>query len=732
METNMKLFQKQASDRKATGLNGLVLELSQELRSRGSQTFVDAGLASAAVSMESVSEVVAQQLQSSVDSFSQVIRQMIGTNGRELGLESLDVAQEQAAVAAGMMSGSVPAFLRAQAPAAVVNENQRFIPAQGAVERLKPALEAYDERENRNAAVYSVAYNMQSARQDEFGETLYPTVVVTPDQVGYQVSIHLVMVYDEVRRNISGAVDNFRRRNIIQAVRDPSVFKDDSTRVIPVYRTESADKFVPSALVTPYNVLNDGQAVTTAPLAFGKTFSLLGISQTDALLETGLMDSTDSLDPAMDLDAVYLLLDGATDEVVKFNTRNVPGANFVYSPQGDYRLMSLNFTTNSLLVTKNTKKADGSASTILGPLATGGYAVRLGFSISGSTNLQLATTQLFASDIQVISVTDETGTVHSPDSSAVSAIVALFSGAKLVGFDLYARRTNMNRRQRGQLLDTTIYNQIYAVPLLSPITIPRPLGMGDATDASDLAALITATRIRTSNSAVDELLRAADVLRQSVSGLETVGDTPEILGVARFLVNPAFREVTLNTQDVVNSLSSNSRLDDVRATLLNMIRDMAYRMYRDSGYKAAADALNGGNSVAPTVIIATDPVIAGYLWQESDPRTLGNGFNVKVVSTPNIRMAGKIFITFGQFDGASQGIPNPLHFGNMAWKPELALVLPLHRNGANSKELTVQPSYRHITNLPILGLINVVGLEEVMTRKATITIDGSVITHESP
>ena len=732
METNMKLFSKQASANKAVGLNGLVEHLHTELRASGSNSFVTAELAGAAVSMESVSDVVANQLQSSVESFSQTLKQILGANASTLGLESLSESQEYSAVAAGMMSGNVRAFLSAKAPAASVSENQRFIPAVGGVDRLKVALEAYDERENRNAAVYSVAYNMQSARQDEFGETLYPTVVVTPDQVGYQVSIHLVMVYDEVRRNISGAVDNFRRRNIIQAVRDPSVFKDDSTRVIPVYRQESADKFVSPSLVTPANVLNDGVAVTTAPLAFGKTFSLLGISQTDALLETGLMDSTDSLDPAMDLDAVYLLLDGANDEVIKFNTRNVPGANFVYTPQGDYRQMGLNFSTNSMLVTKNTKKADGSASTILGPVAAGNFAVRLGFMISGTTNLQLATTQLFAGDVQVISVTDEDGVVHTPDSAAVSAIAALFNGAKLIGFDLYARRTNMNRRQRGQLLDTTIYNQIYAVPLLSPITIPRPLGMGDATDASDLAALITATRIRTSNSAVDELLRAADVLRQSVSGLETVGDTPEILGVARFLVNPAFREVTMNVQDLVNSLSSNGRLDDVRATLLNMIRDMAYRMYRDSGYKAAADALNGGNSVPPTVIIATDPVIAGYLWQESDPRTLGNGFNVKVVSTPNIRMAGKIFVTFGQFDGATQGIPNPLHFGNMAWKPELALVLPLHRNGANSKELTVQPSYRHITNLPVLGLINVVGLEEVMTRKTALTIDGTVITHEAP
>jgi hypothetical protein len=55
-------------------------------------------------------------------------------------------------------------------------------------------------------------------------------------------------------------------------------------------------------------------------------------------------------------------------------------------------------------------------------------------------------------------------------------------------------------------------------------------------------------------------------------------------------------------------------------------------------------------------------------------------------------VAGKLIFTFGMFNG-QEGVPNPLHFGNMAWKPETTLVLPMPRNGGISKELTVQPSF---------------------------------------
>jgi len=703
----------------STALDNLVAGIQSHLNQSGS-TFVSSAVAKGAMSMESIDPVIQQELGSACDDLNTALEGI----ATELNISAqLSTSQKNAATAAGIIASDIRGFLHAPIKRDVVaQENMAFISPRGGDAfdaRMKPALEAYDEKENKNAVVYSVAYNMQAARQDEFAETFYPTVVVTPDQVGFAVSIRLIQVYREVRRQTNGNTDKFNKQNIIKAVIDPTILRNDQMKIVPVYRDESRAHFVDSALVKPRDLDLEGTMIPTAPLAMGKKFSLLAISQTDALLETGLQDTTDSIDTAVVLNALYVQVG---NEVFKFNTARLPTATFNYAVQGNYRQMNLQFENSSLKIDKDTKTVAQAASVVLADIASGEYTVRLNAAVSGSVNLELADTSLFASDVIVARVTNKDGEVLALDGAEAKAIVDLFKAAKIIGYDLDAQRTNLNRRMRGDLLDTTFYNQVYAVPLRSPITIPRPLTAGDQNDSSDLAALITATRIRTSNAAVDELLRVEDILKEFVNSKDSIHDSPEILGISRFLVQPFFEKAVLDVAKEIDSLRSFERAADVQALLVNKLRDMAYRMYRDSGYKAAADALAGGISQVPTVIIGTDPVLARYLMVSGDFRTLGNDFNVKVVSTLNERMAGKIIMTFGVFNGETDGVPNPMHFGNMAWKPELTLVLPLHRNGANSKELTVQPSFIHITNLPIMASIEVVGIEDVVASKNAVLI----------
>lgn len=706
-----------------TPLDTLIQGIQQQVNANGSR-FASTTQARAAISLESIDVSMSAELEQCVGTLSTALENICNDMG--IG-QKLTKAQRDAAVVAGVVAGDINGFIHAPIKRDVVaTENVGYISPQGSEyfeSRMRPALEAYDEKENKNAVVYSIAYNMQAARQDEFGEAFFPTVVVTPDQVGFGISIRLISVYNEVRRQISGNLDSFNKVNIIKAVTDPTILKNDELKIVPVFRDESKAHFVDETLVAPRDVLLEGETITTQPLGMGKKFSLLAISQTDALLDTGLQDATDSIDTALQLEALYMKIgSGGSAEVVKFNTSRLPTATFTYSVQGNTRLMNLAFTTNSLLVNKNVKKVDGSASTILASLVSGQYSVRLAVDVSGSVNLELANTNVYSGNVTVISVTDVDGVALPLTSGTGATIAALFGDAIMVGYDLDARRTNANRRMRGQLLDTTYYNQVYAVPLRSPITIPRPLNAGDANDSSDLSALITATHIRTSNGAVDELLRVKDVLAEYVTNVDNQIDSPDILGVSRFLVTPFYEHANLDVDSVIDSIKSHERAADIQAVLVNKLRDMAYRMYRDSNYKAAADALAGGMSAVPTVIIGTDPVLARYLTVTGDFRTLANEFNVKVVSTLNKRMTGKIIITFGVFDGGMDGVPNPMHFGNMAWKPELTLVLPLHRNGANSKELTVQPSFLHVAHLPIMASLEVTGISDVVASKVAINM----------
>lgn len=678
-----------------------------------SQQIASPQVARAAMSMENLRDEQVHAL----DNASNELNAALEAISTELGISGrMTRAQTEAGVAAGIMAGDVRGFLAQEVRAPMVStENMAVVNTMGLDDSvgMRPSMEAYDERENRNAAIYSIAYNMQAARQDEFGETFFPTIVVTPDNVGFAITVNLMMVYNELQRNVSGALDNFEKKNIIRAIADPTILKNEMTRVVPVVRPASADKFVDPALVAPRTISLEGEAIVTAPLATGKKLSLIGISQTDTLLASGIMDMTDTLDPAINLQYLYIQV-GA--DVLQVNVTNLPLSNFTYSTQNNYRVMSLNFDTTSILINKNTKQADGSALVDLAGVVTNDLILRLSVNASGSVNVETADTGVYGNQVSVHTAQNAAGELLDLASAPAKDLVTLLATAKIIGYELQAYRTNANRRQRGQLIDTTKYTQLYNVPLRNPITAIHPVTNDGQTDASDLASLITATRIRTSNSSVAALINAANLLREYVDARDTVGVGPDVLGVGRFFVRPTYFEEAINMLDIVDSLKSHERAADIQAALVNKLRDYAYRMYRDSEYKAAADARAGGISQTPTVIIGTDPVIARYLTVAGDLRTLGGEFDVRIVSTLDRRVAGKIFVTFGVFDENRNVEPNPLNFGNMAWSPELTIVLPISRNGQISRELAVSPRYQFVTNLPILTVLEVSGIPDVVNR----------------
>lgn len=700
----------------ARGLSAVFENVKTEQQSNGGTALIPG--TRAGIALESLSD----SEQEAVGSGLERLRVALEGYASSAGLGSLNGARRDAALGAALIAQAGKGYLAGQAPSMKPSsdvEKNVLIPATGGVERLSTAMEAYDDASNRNMSAYTVTYNMQAAQQDKFGEAFYPTVVVTRDQVGYLISIQLITVMDEVRRATSGDVNDFKRRNIVFALRDPDILRNNQTQIIPVFRNEASKYFVDDAIVPHKTVDQNGEAVLTGALKFGQQFSLIGISQVDSLVQSGLMDSTDAVDRDVHLAGVYVQLKDDTGSVIFFPTKDLFTANFVYNPQGSEKRVTLNFENKSVMVTSATKALDGAAAPELATVVDG-VEVRLQMDVSGSLDLQTGTIKLLAGDVSVFSVT-QNGVKYSPGTnpSNITAIFNAFNGAKLVGFDIDGHRTNSNRRQRGDLLDITVYNQCYSVPLLSPITAPRPLGQGDDTDTSDLNALITTTRIRASNGAVDELLRVKDVLSRYAGQQGVVGDTLEILGVARYLVSPFYEEFNLDLGEVVNNVESKYLAESIQQAITNKMREMSYRMVRDSGWRQAAAALNGGNDVNPIVLAGTDQVTEGWLMVTGDMRTLGEGIALEVVSTPNKLMNGKIIMTL-KAPNVAEGVPNVLNFGNMAYQPELVLALPIHRNGANSKELTVQPAFRHITNMPIMSVINITNYEGVIDQKVAI------------
>jgi hypothetical protein len=629
-------------------------------------------------------------------------------------------SQIDAAASAALLSSNITATVTGKV--AVEGHSDKastFVGMNGVLDghsKRLPALEAYDERDNRNANVYMVAYSFLAGHQNELGETFFPTVVVPADNVGVAVSIRLVQVQDDIKRNVSGAVANFNRRNIVRALIDSTILKNEMTRIVPVHRAQSVGNFVASADVAPAPVLLEGESINTAPLAVGVELDLLGLSQTDALLASGTMGPTDSIDPAVSLNKIYVKV-GA--DVLSFNVDGLALSNFIASPQDNYKRHNLNFSTRSLMVNNATKQVDGGALVDLLDVVTNNVILYLSVDMTGYVNVETGATQVFGNKLKVDAAYDNAGNQLALNNAAVAGLVADINAGTIIGYDVKAYRSNQNLRQRGQLLDTTYYNQIWAVPLRSPVAVLRPPTADTTNDSSDLTALVSATFARTSNEAVSTLLYTAGLLKDFVDSRIPGAVAPDLFGVARFLVEPTYIGEELDVALVINSVTSHEKAEDIQAVLAQKIRDIGYRLYRDSGFQAVVESKVAGVEGNPVILIGTDPMTARYLTVTGDTRLTGAGFDFKVVTSPDKRMEGKLVIALG-YPGEGQGTLNPMHFGNMLWSPEATLVIPVTRDGQVSRELTVMPRFRHIVNVPIMGVVEVKNIPQVVSTKTNI------------
>ena len=587
------------------------------------------------------------------------------------------------------------------------------------------AHEAYDSRDNKTSLMNTIEYNLNASYQNEFSEVLFPTIVCSNDVAGITCTVRLLMVYDAITRNISGAVTNYNKKNVLRAYADYTILQNDVTRLIPVVRAQNAANFVNPNRFGSFEVKGaNGQMVTTAPLLVGAEFDLMGMCTPTYMVNAGqVYDMTDSIAPAIKLEYLFVSVTGPTQvngaypfDALQFDTANLPYSEFTYPTQDNYQQMVLNFNTTSIVLTPQSVQSNGTALSVLAPMVSGGYSVRLQASASATVNTERGDTRMMSAMISVAQVFDSNGNALDITTGNGLTIANLFANTKVEGFWLDTYLTNSNRRERGQLIDTTWQTQIWNIPLRSPITSISPVSSDGTEDSQHLKALVDITNIRSDNQAMTSLIDGYHALKSYKSLLDPSDEGPDVLGIGRYLIRPTLIEDTIDMLTIVDSLKSQERACDINAALINKLRQYWYQAYQDSEYKPAADNYLGANSPLPTAILATDLIISQWLKIEGDNQALGNNFATKVITTVDKRMHGYIYMVAGNFAGDLNSGPNPLHYGSRGWKAEVVSTLPISRNNTINKEITVQPSWLHFMNCPLMVRIQVINLDKVQNK----------------
>ena len=712
----------------STPLQKLVNSVNTTIKQGGSE-HLSPTFTQQVCNLESLSQHELANLNTSAASISSTLRTIyegIFADHKSLGFEDLTPAQLEAGVMVAMAAGNPVLYAKSALNTDIKTPNgvpviaAESYGAHGNLDyRFDVALEAFDERELARMLPYSVVFNIQAARQNEFSETFYPTTVVSPDKAGYEIDCSWITVFKGHKRPLAGTPSKFDQRKLIEAVVDHKILEDEATKVVPFRNPESDPMFVDIALVPPFNREVSGVEIPTGPLRIGAKADILGLSQHPGLIGLGVMDETDALDGRLYLEYIYVAT-GNANEVVRFNVSRLPRNGFLKSHEGNDRELTLNFKNDSILINAGTQTIDGVDPVPFDVIRVGDLKVQVSINLSGHANVEFGTVQIYNAPITVQSIRD---TDHNPvalDSPDGLAVITALENMSVIGYELNARRTNSNRRTRGLLINSNSDKEVFPIPLGSPISAQSPIGSDR--DAKDLENLIIAARIRNDNSAMTTLLNYSETLRDYVTNQRLDYAVPVIEGIGRHMIVPFYEEHTLDMMAIINSLKSKERAEDITAVFINAIRDVVYRMYRLSGYQAALDASSIGGK-RPTLLVGTDTIIQRHLMLQGENRTFGLAFeDAKIVTSMDARIDNKIILTFTRSGGES-GRPDPLSFGTHAWMPELVSSITVTRDGRFNQEAMVQPRNRWINNLPIMAVFNVVGLKEVLVSKV------GVLTH---
>lgn len=571
--------------------------------------------------------------------------------------------------------------------------------------------EAFNNIDLRRSVAFSMGYNAAVTRQTDVVMAWFPPIFINPDQTTMEIQISPLTVFNGALHNLNGDKTDFERREVARAFADGSILGRHETQLIPVARAQNSDKLVDTAEIDNFELTVGRRSLETNFIKFDTDVNLLSLCATDAILSSGPQNHRDTIEPGAKL---WRIAAKSASDIIELNILDLKTTNFIGAQQGDQYEMSLNMRLN-LGLGKALTRRDGSALT--GPLKAlvdNDYRANIALSGGGNINTETGNGRVATPKAQLVSLVNAV-TGEEVTGAALTTLQNAVAAMTFLGFIPKAYRTNANRRQQGDRLNTRRFNYHFIVPYRDPITAERPAHRQEDHDAQDLTNLLALTRIRLENEVIDKIVETDAQLASFVDVRTNDVEKSDIVGLAQFFLLATYHYKNLDMKLELDSRTSGDRPRDIQSVLTMYIRDISSRLYTESQWKAGTDVQSGGTMPNPQLNILTDPIIARYLLEPGDLRTAGD-FEFVVTTTLNYQVRGKIFMSFRIPGQEASNEPNIFNFGHLLMSPELVLAANMTREGSYFAETQVQPRYELVVMCPVLARIDVRNIREVLSK----------------
>lgn len=587
------------------------------------------------------------------------------------------------------------------------------------------SMEAFDGTSNFSSVYYNIAVNVESARADDFSEAFFPTVVIGPDEVGISIGVTFTSFVSDYIRNASGEPVAQNTKSLIKHAYNSDVLLKDKTKIIPKFikgNTQNNEAFLEEGKI---EVQSDEGNFETAPLLVNQERDVIGLSLANSLsVGQGVADRTDSLYPSIRVVDIYFMMKTANsaDNLIKIPVGGIQGTAFLYNNQGHFKGLALTLNNSEVSL----KIGNGLPTGFNGNVqdfntdldAYKDYTIVIGFGLNGTASMDKGTVAVNVLPVSIKRAYNAQG-VELTDVE-LQPLVQAVNKLDLVAYDLEAYRTNTNLRTKGQLLQIDTWINYRPIPYTSGFSVTGPTVnyTGSQNDINHIVNTADACNLKSNAAAVETLIATARELKA------LVGNKSEVFTnyPSDKMVDPFYKESTLDMKLLLDSLSSSDRRKDIKEAMRSFIMNEAVQMFQ-AGYMNAHNLLGNAGKKA-VVLIGTDFEIAQYLLHETEGNTfdLTDSLKAMVVWTPNPDMKGKIFMTFSATDKIGEiDTVNTMHFGIRAFSPVITLDYQ-RNNGGIIKEVTSVPRYLHIPLLPVLNVVDVVNVTSGIVGKVAFDV----------
>ena len=596
---------------------------------------------------------------------------------------------------------------------------------------LAAGLESFSKEKLGQFRAATVEVNALSGDATGLLQDLYPVIEVGANYGGVQISLQRFCKINNTVNNGGGEAISWDRQHIVEAYREAGILNSNTNELFPIVVTgENEDFFVSSALI-PVSKVPGSDTLNTAPLkATEDRINLLGLSRVPTPYgEASKHTFNDRINEGARLGSVFFALGAAeTQAAFEFKLDLYNTAQFIRGANIGRR----NETNASLDVTDLTldlTTVQAKASAQLKAISDLGYT-RLTFSLTLHAKLNLHDgnfTQTYGTPKISGAYKPNDANNYVGDAALKPLLVAVAPAYS--AFTVKASLSSKTLRLRGDRVDEEVIPFTFLMSARAPITAERAI---TETEVNDIIGVMGATEvIRRETQAVQHLISKVSELHEMFSD-SSVNVQPHGMNMAGmcYISRPWVEVETLDVKDLVDSLESRNRRENIANALVHLLGDRALRAITETNYLESKRIYTKNANAKAEFTLISSRNIGRYLYTEGDDRTFGAleseiSTKPKVITTSLDIMDDKIIMIL-RGDGGSENL-DVFGWGNCLRGTTLMYDVEISEGDSTKRHLQLQPFYEFVVNMPIAYELNVTGLAEYLKSKASILVSNTMI-----